>query len=92
MQGDREEGDGFGRGLDGRLLGPLRNPEHIWTVKYDEATAGGFNLAMMALHYSSQLTWNFDAQPWNGYSTLEEFYNSFEDVFGMVAILKTLLN
>ena len=55
------------------------NPEHIWTVKYDEATAGGFNLAMMALHYSSQLTWNFDAQPWNGYSTLEEFYNSFED-------------
>jgi len=53
------------------------NPEHIWTVKYDAATAGGFNLAMMALHYSSQLTWNFDSQPWNGYSTLEAFYNSY---------------
>jgi hypothetical protein len=53
------------------------NPEHIWSVKYDEASATGFNLAMMALHYSSQLTWNFDSQPWNGYSTLEEFYNSF---------------
>ena len=33
---------------------------------------------MMALHYSSQLTWNFDSQPWNGYSTLEAFYNSFD--------------
>ena len=55
------------------------NPEHIWSVKYDEASAGGFNLAMMALHYSSQLTWNFDAQPWNGYSSLEEFYNNFDD-------------
>ena len=53
------------------------NAEHIWTVKYDAATAGGMNLAMMSLHYSSQLTWNFDSQPWNGYSTLEEFYNSF---------------
>jgi hypothetical protein len=53
------------------------NPEHIWSVKYDAATGPGFNLAMMALHYSSQLTWNFDAQPWNGYSTLETFYNSF---------------
>ena len=26
----------------------------------------------------SQLTWNFDSQPWNGYSTLEAFYNSFD--------------
>tara|TARA_B100000003_G_C10933960_1_gene372408 strand:+ start:2061 stop:3686 length:1626 start_codon:yes stop_codon:yes gene_type:complete len=55
------------------------NVEHIWSVKYDAATAGGFNLAMMALHYSSQLTWNFDSQPWNGYSSLEAFYNSFTD-------------
>ena len=36
------------------------------------------NLAMMSLHYSSQLTWNFDSQPWNGYSTLEDFYRSFD--------------
>ena len=58
------------------------NQEHIWTVKYDAATAGGFNLAMMALHYSSQLTWNFDSQPWNGYSSLEAFYNSFTEGAG----------
>ena len=32
----------------------------------------------MTLHYSSQLTWNFEAQPWNGYAALEEFYNSYD--------------
>ena len=36
------------------------------------------NFSQMNLHYSSQFTWNFDAQPWNGYATLEEFYNSFD--------------
>ena len=55
------------------------NPEHIWTVNYEAGVNNGFNLAMMALHYSSQITWNFDSQPWNGYSTLEAFYNSFDD-------------
>ena len=55
------------------------NPEHIFSVYYNEAAAGGMNFAMMNLHYSSQFTWNFDAQPWNGYSTLEEFYNSYDD-------------
>ena len=55
------------------------NPEHIWTVNYEAGVNNGFNLAMMALHYSSQITWNFDSQPWNGYSTLEAFYNSFDE-------------
>ena len=55
------------------------NPEHIFSVLYDEASAGGMNFSQMNLHYSSQFTWNFDAQPWNGYATLEEFYNSFEN-------------
>ncbi len=55
------------------------NPEHIFSVFYDEASGGGMNFSSMNLHYSSQFTWNFDAQPWNGYATLEEFYNSFED-------------
>jgi len=54
------------------------NPEHIFTIEYDEVTATGMNFAMMNLHYSSQFTYNFDAQPWNGYATLEEFYNSYE--------------
>ena len=45
----------------------------------EQAKAGGMNFAMMSLHYSSQFTWNFTAQPWNGYATLEEFYNSYEN-------------
>ena len=40
------------------------NPEIIWSVEYDEATAGGMNFHHMTLHYASQYTWNFEAQPW----------------------------
>ncbi len=57
----------------------IDNPEHIWTIPYDEATAGGMNFAQMTLHYPSQLTYNLAEQPWNGYSSLEAFYNSFDD-------------
>lgn len=55
------------------------NPEHIFTVNYDQAGGGGMNFSQMNLHYASQFTWNLDAQPWNGYATLEEFYNSYSD-------------
>jgi len=55
------------------------NPEMIWSVYYDEVGAGGMNFAQMNLHYSSQLTYALDAQPWNGYQVLEEFYNSYEN-------------
>ena len=54
------------------------NPEHIFTINYDEVSAGGMNFSQMNLHYSSQVTWNLQSQPWNGYATLEEFYNSYE--------------
>jgi hypothetical protein len=53
------------------------NPENILTVEYDEARAGGMNFSQMNLHYSSQFTYNFQDQPWNGYATLEEFYNNY---------------
>lgn len=55
------------------------NPEHIFSVNYDEATGGGMNFSQMTLHYSSQFTWNLEAQPWNGYAAVEDFYNSYED-------------
>lgn len=55
------------------------NPEHIFSVNYDESTAGGMNFSQMTLHYSSQFTWNLEAQPWNGYASLQEFYESYED-------------
>ncbi|RME94358.1 MAG: RagB/SusD family nutrient uptake outer membrane protein [Bacteroidetes bacterium] len=55
------------------------NPEHIFSVLYDEATGTGMNFSQMNLHYASQFTYNLQSQPWNGYATLEEFYNSYED-------------
>lgn len=54
------------------------NTEHIMVAPFDSKTGGGMNFAMMTLHYPSQLTFRTTAQPWNGYSTLEEFYNSYD--------------
>ncbi|MDV3307476.1 MAG: RagB/SusD family nutrient uptake outer membrane protein [Cyclobacteriaceae bacterium] len=53
--------------------------ENIFVYPYDKVFAGGFNFNMMTLHYASQGVYNFTAQPWNGYATLEEFYNSYID-------------
>jgi len=55
------------------------NVELIWTVAFDGTTGGGMNFHMMGLHQPSQFTFNLDAQPWNGYQTLTDFYNSYED-------------
>ncbi|WPR75501.1 RagB/SusD family nutrient uptake outer membrane protein [Algoriphagus sp. NG3] len=55
------------------------SPENILTLPYDENNAGGFNIGQMTLHYLSQETFDLQEQPWNGYSSLEEFYNSYED-------------
>jgi hypothetical protein len=55
------------------------NPEIIWSIEYDESSATGMNFNMMTLHSPNQLTYGMDAQPWNGFVVLEEFYNSFED-------------
>ena len=55
------------------------NPEIIFAVEYDEVSGTGMNFSQMNLHYSSQFTWNFDQQPWNGYATLEDFYNSYDE-------------
>ena len=53
--------------------------ENIFVYPYDKVFAGGFNWPMMTLHYASQGVYNFTAQPWNGYSTVEDFYNSYID-------------
>lgn len=55
-----------------------RNREHIFSVQYDGTSAWGMNFSQMNLHPASQLSWSLEAQPWNGYATLEEFYNSYE--------------
>lgn len=51
-----------------------KSKELILAVPYDEVFAQGFNLDMMTLHYGSQATYNLTAQPWNGYCSLQEFY------------------
>lgn len=53
--------------------------EFIFAIPYDQVFFGGFNLAVRTLHYGSQLTYNLTAQPWNGFCTMEEFYNSYDD-------------
>jgi hypothetical protein len=55
------------------------NIEHIFVAPFDQSTGTGMNFAQMTLHYPSQLTYRLQQQPWNGYSTLEEFYNSYDD-------------
>ncbi len=52
--------------------------ENIFVINYDKVNGEGFNLPQMTLHYSSQATFNLQEQPWNGYATLEEFYNSYD--------------
>ena len=52
--------------------------EFILAVPFDEVFAKGFNLVQMTLHYGSQATYDLAAQPWNGWCSLEEFYNTFD--------------
>lgn len=63
------------------VFGPANvdNVEHIFIIPYDEAQGPGMNFAMMTLHYPSQLTYDLQQQPWNGFSTLEAFYDSYSD-------------
>jgi hypothetical protein len=53
--------------------------EFIFAIPYSEVFFQGFAIAVQSLHYGSQMTYNLQAQPWNGFCTLEEFYNSYDD-------------
>ncbi len=53
--------------------------ETIFAYPYDKVFNQGFNWPMMTLHYASQTVYNFTEQPWNGYSVVEEFYNSYSN-------------
>ncbi len=54
------------------------NMEILFAVPFDEATGQGATWHEETLHYPSQLTYSFANQPWNGFSTLEDFYNSYD--------------
>ncbi len=55
--------------------------ENIFVIPYDkfDPNAFNFNMHMRTLHPLNQLTYNFTDGPWNGFTALEEFYNSFEE-------------
>lgn len=53
--------------------------EFILAIPYHSVFAGGFNIVMQSLSYINQQTYNLSAQPWNGWCTVEDFYNSYED-------------
>jgi starch-binding outer membrane protein, SusD/RagB family len=55
------------------------SPEMIFAIPYDKVFAQGFNLPQMTLHYESQKTFNLQEQPWNGYCTATDFYNSYDN-------------
>ena len=53
--------------------------ENILAIPYDPQFAGGFNIHMRTLHYANQNTYNLTAQPWNGFCSMQEFYESYEE-------------
>jgi hypothetical protein len=52
--------------------------EFIFAIPYDKIFFTGFTMGAATLHYTSQFTYNLTFQPWNGYCTLEKFYNSYD--------------
>ena len=53
--------------------------ENMMVIPYDRVNGRGFNIGFMTLHYRSQETFAMTAEPWNGYATLQEFYDSYDD-------------
>jgi hypothetical protein len=53
--------------------------EFIWVIPYDEIQATGFTMPHITLHMASQNTYQMSAQPWNGFASVQEFYQSYID-------------
>lgn len=53
--------------------------ETIFTIPYDPVHETGNNICMMTLNGLNQNTYNMNAQPWNGFASIQEFYNSYID-------------
>ncbi len=53
--------------------------EFIFAIPYDKVFFTGFECGAQSLHYGNQYTYNLQYQPWNGFCTLQEFYNSYSD-------------
>lgn len=53
--------------------------ENIFSIPFDRVRSTGFSHHVYALHYNSGQTYGLSYAPWNGYSTLADHYNLFED-------------
>tara|TARA_R110000796_G_scaffold67449_6_gene154900 strand:+ start:42437 stop:43963 length:1527 start_codon:yes stop_codon:yes gene_type:complete len=53
--------------------------ENILVVPYSKSSGAEFTLHMETLHPLNKETYDLQNGPWNGYTALEEFYNSFDD-------------
>jgi starch-binding outer membrane protein, SusD/RagB family len=53
--------------------------EFIWVIPYDEINATGHTIPHITLHMQSQNTYSMTAQPWNGFASIQEFYQSYTD-------------
>ena len=55
------------------------SPETMLGIPFNRTKFGGNVMQFRTLHYLSQLTYDLAGQPWNGFCTLAEFYDSFGD-------------
>lgn len=55
------------------------SPENIFVVPFDQVFLQGFNLNVMTLHYANQSTYQFQTQPWNGFSATTKAYKAVID-------------
>lgn len=53
--------------------------ENILAIPYDKVLAGGMTWQMSTLHYAQGGFYGTNQNPWNGFATRAEFYNSFAD-------------
>lgn len=57
----------------------IGSTESIWAIPFDGVKAHGFNMNMETLHLQSQNTYQMNNQPWNGFASVQEFYQSYID-------------
>jgi len=57
----------------------IGSTEFIWAIPFDGVKAGNFTIPMTTLHLQSQDTYQMNAQPWNGFASVQEFYQSYID-------------
>ena len=53
--------------------------ENIFAIPYDKVFAGGMNMHMRTLHYAQGAAYGLSSNPWNGFATRAEFYNTFAE-------------